>query len=375
MRNRNAIDTGSDVLTESEVMTAPTVCDTAITQEPRFVPRRFLRNGHLQTLAGNFLPRKYTLPEPEPLLVEVEGPVAGYSSSQVLCHCHWQPEEVRRERLTVVLIHGLEGSSYSQYVVGNTARALAAGWNVVRMNMRSCGGADHLSPTIYHSGRSGDVARVLERILNEHRLKSVALVGYSMGGNMALKLLGEYGVAPPPQLKAVVGISPLMDLTPSSAALHEPANRIYEWHFVRRLRRRLRYKSQLFPRLYPAELAGRLRTMRDFDNHVVARYGGFRDADDYYVSVASSQYAAEFRVPTLILHSLDDPFIRMLPGTRTALIANPHVTFVETQHGGHCAFLSPADRDRKAAETPSTTDGYWAEHLLLRYLLEQTHGS
>jgi predicted alpha/beta-fold hydrolase len=375
MPERNAKDSGGSVLTESEAMTAPAMSDAAMAWEPHFVPRRFLRNGHLQTLAGNFMPRNLTLPEPESLLVEVEGPVAGYGPTQVLCHCHWQPEEVRRERLTVVLIHGLEGSSNSQYVVGNTARALAAGCNVVRMNMRSCGGADHLSPTIYHSGRSGDVARVVERILDEHALEAVALVGYSMGGNMALKLLGEYGSAPPPQLKAVVGISPLMDLTPSSAALHEPANRIYEWHFVRRLRDRLRYKSQLFPRLYPSELAGQLRTMRDFDNHVVARYGGFRDADDYYVSVASSQYASDFHVPTLILHALDDPFIRMLPGTRTALIANPYVTFVETQHGGHCAFLSPAERGPKTSHTPSSADGYWAEHLLLRYLLEQSRGS
>ncbi|WP_238525532.1 MULTISPECIES: alpha/beta fold hydrolase [Acidobacterium] len=373
MPKRSVKDSGTGVLTESEAMIAPTMSDAAVAWEPRFVPRRFLRNGHLQTLAGNFLPRKQTLPEPESLLVEVEGPVAGYGPTQVLCHCHWQPEDVRRVRLTVVLIHGLEGSSNSQYVVGNTARALAAGCNVVRMNMRSCGGADHLSPTIYHSGRSGDVARVLERIVDEHALEQVALVGYSMGGNMALKLLGEYGVAPPPQLKAVVGISPLMDLTPSSAALHEPANRIYEWHFVRALRRRLRYKSQLFPRLYPAELAGQLRTMRDFDNHAVARYGGFRDADDYYVSVASSQYAAEFRVPTLILHSLDDPFIRMLPTTRAALLANRWVSYVETQHGGHCAFLSPADR--KQPQPDFAHDGYWAEHLLLRYLLEQARGS
>lgn len=368
--------TGMSVLTESEAMTAPTVSDAAGTSwEPRFVPRRFLRNGHLQTLAGNFLRRKNTLPEAEPLLIEVEGPVSEYGPSHVLCDCHWQPASVRRERLTVVLIHGLEGSSNSQYIVGNTARALAAGCNVVRMNMRSCGGTDHLSPTIYHSGRSGDVAKVLERILDEQQLESVALVGYSMGGNLALKLLGEYGTAPPPQLKAVVGISPLMDLTPSSSALHEPANRIYEWHFVRALRRRLRYKSTLYPRLYPADLAGKLRTMRDFDNYVVARYGGFRDADDYYVSVASSQYAADYRVPTLILHSLDDPFIRVLPSTRAALMANSSVTYVETTHGGHCAFLSPPNGKNSRLQADQPADGYWAEHLLLRYLMDQTNGS
>lgn len=128
-----------------------------------FTPRAFLRNGHLQTLAGNFLRRNVSLPEPERLLVEVEGPVANYGPSYVLCQCHWQPEEVRAQRLTVVLLHGLEGSSNSKYMIGNTARALAAGFNVVRMNMRSCGGTDEICPTIYHSGRSGDVAAVVRK--------------------------------------------------------------------------------------------------------------------------------------------------------------------------------------------------------------------
>jgi predicted alpha/beta-fold hydrolase len=103
--------------------------------------------------------------------------------------------------------------------------------------------------------------------------------------------------------------------------------------------------------------------MREFDHHIVARYGGFADADDYYYSVASSQYAGSLRVPTLIVHSLDDPFIRMLPQTRAALIGNPHVTFLETKHGGHCAFLASA---REASG-----DGYWAEKTLLGFLTQE----
>ncbi len=325
-----------------------------------FIPRRLLRNGHLQTLAGNFLRRKWTLPEPESLLIEVEGPVGEYGPSYVLCHCHWQPPEVRGERLTIILIHGLEGSSSSQYVLGNTARALAAGLNVVRMNMRSCGGTDTLSPTIYHSGRSQDVAAVVTKITNLHQLQSVAVIGYSMGGNLVLKYSGEVAASPPPQLKAIVGVSPLMDLAVSSAALHEPQNRIYEWHFLRAMLDRVRRKAALFPKIYSTESLGKIRSLRLFDEHIVARYGGFADADDYYYSVASSQYASRFRIPTLILHSLDDPFIRMLPATRAALIDNPHVTYIETQHGGHCAFLAPATDD----------DGYWAEKTLLGFLIQ-----
>jgi len=328
-----------------------------------FIPRRWLRNGHLQTLAGNFLPRALTLPDPEPLLVEVEGPVAGYGPSRVLCHCHWQPREVRRQRLTLVLVHGLEGSSSSKYIVGNTARALAAGCNVVRMNMRSCGGTDNLSPTIYHSGRSGDVARVIEAVAQQQQVEAIALVGYSMGGNLVLKLAGELGGRVPAQLKAVVGVSPLMDLAASSAALHEPVNRVYEWHFLRSMVARVRRRMSMYPAIYAGAAVNRIHSMRNFDQEIVARYGGFRDADDYYHSVASSQFAGALRVPALILHALDDPFIRMLPQTREALLANPHVTLLETQRGGHCAFLSPA----------VDGDGRWAEKTLLGFL--RSYGS
>jgi uncharacterized protein len=346
------------------VSTSPsrTTADSSVPWLSDFTPRRLLRNGHLQTLAGNFLPRKWALPEPEPLQVEVEGPVSEYGSSYVLCHCHWQPPEIRRERLTIVLVHGLEGSSSSQYVLGNTTRALAAGLNVVRMNMRSCGGTDELAPTIYHSGRSEDIAAVVARIIELYDLQSVAIIGYSMGGNLVLKYAGEVAASPPLQLKAAVGVSPLMDLAVSSAALHEPQNRIYEWHFLRSMLDRLRRKATLFPKLYAGAELGKIRSMRLFDEHIVARYGGFTNADDYYYSVASSQFASRFRLPTLILHSLDDPFIRMLPATRAALIENSNVTYIETQHGGHCAFLAPAKND----------DGYWAEKTLLGFLLVKT---
>ncbi len=351
-------------------MSMQTASPAAQTWLTPFTPRPFLRNGHLQTLAGNFLPRNLSLPEAESLQVKVEGPVAGpgsgYGPSFVLCHCHWQPVEVRARRLTVVLVHGLEGSSSSQYMLGNAARALAAGFNVVRMNMRSCGGTDEICPTIYHSGRSGDVAAVLAEIVERHHVESVALVGYSMGGNLVLKFAGEAAAAPPPQLKAVVGVSPLMDLAISSAALHEPQNRIYEWHFLRNMIARVRRRAQLFPEIYGSAEIQKIRTMRLFDEHIVARYGGFTGADDYYHSVASSQYADRLSIPTLILHSVDDPFIRLLPSTCDVLAANSNVTFVETQRGGHCAFLESAGPGY---------DGRWAEKTLLGFLQEISDGS
>ncbi|HVT97934.1 MAG TPA: alpha/beta fold hydrolase, partial [Acidobacteriaceae bacterium] len=219
-----------------------------------------------------------------------------------------------------------------------------------------------LSPTIYHSGRSGDVGRVVETIIREQGLEAVALVGYSMGGNLVLRWAGEVSGNPPKELKAVVGVSPLMDLAASSAALHRPQNRLYERHFLRSMLARVRRRIVMYPRIYADAQVDRIHSMRDFDEYIVARYGGFADADDYYYSVASSKYAAKLRIPTLVVHSDDDPFIRFLPATRTALIENPWVTFIETQHGGHCAFIAPA--------TVPGDDGRWAEATLLRFLTQ-----
>jgi uncharacterized protein len=325
----------------------------------KFQPSRWLRNGHTMTITGNYFRRKHHLPIEEQWFVEVEPAVEGRRSTLVRCDCDWQPANVRRERLTIVLVHGLEGSSRSQYILGTSTRAWALGCNVVRMNMRSCGGTDELSPGIYHSGRSEDVAAVVDGLVREHGIRSITLAGFSMGGNLVLKYAGELGEKIRPELRAVVGISPLMDLSPSSKALHEPRNRVYEWKFLRGMLKRFRNKVGLFPNLYSTDGLDEIRSMRDFDQNVVARYGGFADADDYYATVASSRWASTFAMPTLVIHALDDPFIVMLPSTKAALLANPNVTFVETRFGGHCAFLS--------AETG--LDRHWAEKSLVEWLI------
>jgi uncharacterized protein len=337
-----------------------TVLEHASTWVEEFVPRRGFRNGHLQTLAGNFLGRPPFLLQAEAALIEVDSE----NGSQVLCHCHWQPNEVRRDSLTVILVHGLEGSSMSQYVLGNTMRAWAAGCNVVRMNMRNCGGTDQLSPTLYHSSLSGDVAAVMDHFQRGHGLKRIALVGYSMGGNLVLKLAGELAKKAPEYLKAVVGVSPAVDLAASADALHEPQNRVYEWHFLRGLMRRFHRKAKLFPQIYSTRGIGPIRSLREFDERITAPYSGFEGADDYYYRAASSRVAGEISVPTLVLHALDDPFIRLLPETYTTLRRNPAVHLIETAHGGHCAFLS---------SVPGP-DGYWAEKVLLGFLLSVTGG-
>src|SRR5919204_4985598 len=181
-----------------------------------FVPRRWLRSGHAQTLAGNFLPRENRLAWPQERFFILD------DGAQVLCHCHWQPN--RQNATTLVIVHGLEGSSASQYVIGTANKAFAVGMNVVRMNMRNCGGTEKLCQTLYHSGMSADVGGVVKVLVSEERLPRIALAGFSMGGNLVLKLAGEWGRdnAAPPELVAVAGVSPAMDLGISSDALHLP---------------------------------------------------------------------------------------------------------------------------------------------------------
>ena len=314
------------------------------------MPRRGLRGGHLQTIASFLLPRRIAVPPAEDRLIEVEPGI------RVLCHCHWQAD--RQKPLTIIVVHGLEGSSDSAYMHGIAAKGAAAGMNVVRMNQRNCGGTDRLAPTLYHSGRSGDIAAVARDLIQRDGISRFALAGFSMGGNLVLKLAGEWGREGPPQFRAVAAVCPAMDLAASADALHLVSNRLYEYYFVWKLRARLRAKARLFPEVFdPKRLRG-VASLRDFDDQVTAYYSGFTGADDYYARSSAANVVEHIAVPALILHAANDPFIRILPETRKKVLANPNITFRETDDGGHCSFLAEPDGD----------DGRWAERKILEFL-------
>jgi uncharacterized protein len=290
------------------------------------------------------------LPPAEDHLVEVEPGV------KVLCRCHWQPD--RAAALTVVIVHGLEGSSDSGYMLGIAEKGLAAGMNVVRMNQRNCGGTEGLSPTLYHSGRSGDVAAVAKHLIHIDKISRLALVGFSMGGNLVLKLAGEWGREGPQPFRTVVAVCPALDLAASADALHIGRNRLYEQYFLVQLRRRLREKARLFPGEFDVSRLDGISTLREFDDRITAHYCGFEGASDYYARSAASNVVDRIAVPAFILHAANDPFIRILPETRRKIVSNPHITFLETEDGGHCSFI--ADRDGY--------DGHWAERQVVEFL-------
>jgi uncharacterized protein len=320
--------------------------------DSQFIARRYLSGGHRQTLASFFLRRRVTLPPSEERRIEVEPGVS------VLCHCHWQPD--RQNALTVIVIHGLEGSSDSQYMHGIAAKGFAAGMNVVRMNQRNCGGTESYSPTLYHSGRSSDLNAVAQHLISHDRISRFALAGYSMGGNLVLKLAGEYGTKAPPQFRAVAAVCPAIDLAASADALHEPTNRMYEQYFLWKLRGRLRAKAKLFPGKFDIARGRSARTLREFDDRVTAYYCGFAGASDYYARAAAANVVDKIAVPALVISAANDPFIRLLPDTRAKLLKNPNITFIETEDGGHCAFLGGRGGD--------SADGFWAEDRVVDFL-------
>ena len=332
-----------------------------------FTPRRWLRGGHVQTVAGFLIPRRFHLSAPDERLIEVAPGI------QVLCHCHWQAD--RAHALTVIVVHGLEGSSDSQYMLGVTEKALASGMNVIRYNQRNCGGTDALAPVLYHSGLSNDVAVVAREVIARDGVSRLALVGFSMGGNIVLKLAGEWGSQAPPQFRAVAACCPAIDLATSADALHEPANRIYENYFLWALRRRMLQKARLFPDHFDVSRLRGIRSLREFDDKVTAYYCGFTSVDDYYDRASAAHVVERIAVPALLLHAANDPFIRITAETRRKISSNPNIIFVETEDGGHCAFIgtpvgSPVGSPAGVGNGGDGRydDGYWAEHEIVNFL-------
>jgi predicted alpha/beta-fold hydrolase len=298
------------------------------------------------------MPRRISLPAAEERLVEV---ATGIS---VRCWCHWQHD--RSRAMTLVVVHGLEGSSESQYMMGVARNGLAAGMNVVLMNQRNCGGMDHCAPTLYNSSLSGDVAAVAKSVIEKDGVSRFALVGFSMGGNLVLKCAGEWGRGGPPQFKAVAAVCPAMDLAASADALHSPSNRIYEWYFLLQLFRRIRTKAKYFPNDFDLTRLRGVTSLRLFDDRVTAPYCGFAGADDYYARAAAANVVDRIAVPGLIIHAANDPFIRVRPETLRKIAANPNLTYVETADGGHCAFVGEPDGNGY--------DGRWAEREVVEFV-------
>lgn len=306
------------------------------------------RGPHVQTIAGRYWPVR---------LDETSWPTRErYFSTepevQVLAHCNVQRPEGKpsphngldshrdgasgRWAPVVLAVHGLTASSQAPYMRTLAQKALGAGFDVIRLNVRNCGGTEHLAPTLYHSGLTSDLRAVVEQLAPT----PLYLAGFSMGGNMVLKLAGEWGEHPPPHVRAVCGISVPIRLGVCARRLGEPRNRVYEIRFLRELRRTLQRKRELMPELFSAPPPSEIRTIYEFDDAVTAPAFGFRNADHYYETQSSCGFLKAIRVPALLIQAQDDPFIPFEVFEDVALARNPWVRLEAPGHGGHVAFLA-----------------------------------
>jgi uncharacterized protein len=316
-----------------------------------FVPRPGLRNGHVMTVYAWARVRRFAaLPAPEARLFQVT------PDTQVLARCFWQPG--RADRPTLVALHGLEGSSEVHYMRGLASEAWRRGWNAVLLNQRNCGGTEELTPGLYHSGLTHDPREVIRELTDRDGLRAIGIVGYSLGGNLAIKLAGELGDDPGLNIRAVAAVSPTANLERCVHAIERRANFGYQWNFLRNLKARMRRKAAAWPGAFDLTPLDRIYTIRRFDDVYTAPHHGFGDAANYYHLASAMRVVDRIRIPALILAAEDDPFVPASQFREPAVAGNLHVRAHVSRHGGHCGFVG----------SRGGADFYWAEDTAVAFL-------
>lgn len=316
---------------------------------PSFTPPALLRGPHFQTIVPALLGSSGpALPAGEPLrFTATDGaPLCGVG--------HWQPG-ARAEAPAAVLLHGVEGTAESAYMRRTAAKLLARGWHVVRLDHRGCGAGEALTPTIFHGGRSDDVAAVLAELGGRHGIGELAAIGFSLGGGVLLRLLGERGRVP--GLVAAAAVSPLIHPAAVQRHLDRPQSALYRRYFLEVMAARMRRRAALFPGHFPA-WSYRCRTLLEYDDRVTAPLTGYSSAADYYRRVDALPLLPAIATPTLLLHAQDDPLVPFAALGRIAAGRDLHLEF--PARGGHLGFFAPG----------RGVDGYWAENRIIDFVVQ-----
>ncbi len=260
----------------------------------------------------------------------------------------------------VLVLHGLEGSSESKYALEAHRGLAARGLQGVGLNFRSCSGELNRTKRLYHSGETGDLAYVLDLLARRFPGSKLGAIGFSLGGNVLLKYLGETGSDDrAPLLSAAVAISVPFDLGAGADYLERGLSRLYRWRLVRSLQQKVRAKAGLLGDAVDLQCSLAARTFREFDDAATAPLHGFAGAEDYYRRSSSAPYLSRVRVPTLVIHSLDDPFLPAAAVPQHEASGNPNIVGVFTKSGGHVGFVS--------GEAP-WAPAFWAEQEATRFV-------
>ena len=261
----------------------------------------------------------------------------------------------------LLILHGLEGTIDSHYLRGMLDLARQRAWPTDVMLFRGCNGETNRTRRMYHSGETSDLAFVVDRLLAMDPSRPLVLAGFSLGGNVLLKWLGELGPRVPAQVRAAAAVSVPFDLEMGCRHIERGFSRLYNWHFLRTLRRKALAKLAQFPDLFDVSALSRARTLYEFDDAVTAPVHGFRSAHDYYTRSSSIRYLAGIAVPTLLLSAADDPFLPPYILDDVATVARENGSLMPEFHktGGHVGFVSGAHPGEQI---------FYAEHRVFEFL-------
>jgi hypothetical protein len=259
----------------------------------------------------------------------------------------------------VIISHGLEGSSRSKYVRGYARAANKHGWDVLAWNMRGCSGEANNRLQSYHGGASDDLQLVFSHALFRKNYDEIALVGFSLGGNLTLKFLGEQQESIQSLISSAVCFSVPCDLRSTARKLGRKRNRHYLRYLMKPLRRRVAAKQKQFPHYLPNKNPAQLKDLEAFDNYYTAPVHGFRNASEYWYQNSSRRFLEHIRIPTLIVNALDDPFLSDSSFPYKQAASNPYITLETPKYGGHVGFVE------------FSSDGlYWSERRGMQFLEE-----
>lgn len=312
---------------------------------PPYHPPPWLRNGHLQSIWPTLF-RRVKLPEPDTATLD--------TPDNDFLQLDWYR---RGHSRLAILCHGLEGHSRRPYMLGMARALMRAGWDVLAWNCRSCGGAMNRQLRFYHSGATDDLAAVVYHALSDESYRQIALVGFSMGGNLAMVYLGQQGAKLDPRVVGAVGVSVPCDLAGSAEQLAQPGNRIYMDRFLKELKVKMAAKARQFPGQISVDGYDSVRTFRDFDNRYTAPLHGFRDAEDYWYQCSANRFLGAIRRPALIVNSKDDPFLSPECYPVNQVERNPLLLMDVTRWGGHVGFVSNCG-----------AGDYWSERRAVQFL-------
>ncbi|HEY9786419.1 MAG TPA: alpha/beta fold hydrolase [Candidatus Obscuribacterales bacterium] len=323
-----------------------------------FEPHPLLRNRHLMTMVPAFIPRTTFQYQGFEHIFEVN------DEAKLLAYCH--VNKTREAQATLLIVHGLEGCSESPYVLGLTMKAIEAGLNVVRMNLRNCGGTLHLTKTLYNAGQSADVISIAKQLKTQMGFRNIFAVGFSLGGNIVLKAAGEMGEQGSSVFSGVCAVSPSIDLAACVDVISRGMNRIYELRFLKGLIAKIKAKEALFPGRYDVERLPTIKTIRQFDDVYTAPDGGYGNADTYYRKASAIRCMDSIRVPALIITAMDDPIV---PFTSFAHDSwqNPAIKLLAPRYGGHGGFYSR----HPEIFSGDWHDNFWAEHRIVGFCLSK----